>query len=121
MSIWTAKMWETSAERAETWEVKVSPLDYGGGGIILPIDGEGDRWVHIDLITAAPMLPRALERYVRMTDEWEKEGKPRALGQDQRLAFVELLRHISAGCERLARSVEENYAKPGLLPTDQSL
>jgi hypothetical protein len=86
----------------------VSPLELGS--LVVPISHNKERWVGILLgIAHSELLAHAVQRYVRASDEWSEKKDDHALGQERRLAFIEVLRSISAGCETLASHVEGNY------------
>ena len=88
--------------------IDVSPLDLSS--LVVPISPNSERWVGILLGAASgKLLARAVERYVRASDEWSEKKDDHALGQERRLAFIEVLRSISAGCEAFASHVEGNY------------
>ena len=86
----------------------ISPLELGS--LVVPINNNRERWVGILLSNAhGELLHRAVQRYVSVSDEWSEKKDDHALGQERRLAFIEVLRSISAGCETLASQVQDNY------------
>lgn len=86
----------------------VSPLDLSS--LVVPIQGNKDHWVGVLLsIAHSELLARAVQRYVKVSDEWSEKKDDHSLAQERRLAFIEVLRSISQGCETLASHVEDSY------------
>ena len=86
----------------------VSALDLSS--LVVPIQGNKDRWVGVLLgIAHSELLARAVQRYVEVSDEWSEKKDDHSLAQERRLAFIEVLRSISRGCDTLASHVEDNY------------
>lgn len=88
--------------------MNVSPLDLSS--LVVPINHNKERWVGILLGGAySELLARAVQRYVKASDEWSEKKDDHSLARERRLAFIEVLRSISQGCETLASHVEDNY------------
>ena len=88
--------------------MNISPLDLSS--LVVPINHNKERWVGILLgSTYSELLARAVQRYVKTCDAYSEKKDDHSLAQERRLAFIEVLRSISQGCETLASHVENNY------------
>ena len=96
--------------KTEFRDEDVSPLDFGN--LVVPISHNKERWVGILLGNVhSELLVRAVQRYVKANDEWSEKNDDHSLAQERRLAFIEVLRSISRGCETLASHVEDSYER----------
>ena len=88
----------------------IGPLDFGS--IAIDIPDEKERWVGVMFgATHSDLLDRAVQVYVEATDKWAENKDNPVLSQERRLAFVELLRAVSYGCESLAAQVAHSHAE----------
>ena len=95
-----------------------STTDYDGDtnlldiphSLIIGIENTTDRCINILFgSTDCELLTLAVRDYVQITDRWVKEKEHHALNQDRRLAFIRLLRAVSAGSDNLAQAISQSH------------